>query len=67
MTRKDYELIAQTIRDIRISTSVRGQDILSRIEIRDDIARLFAESLANTNPRFDKARFLQACGITETK
>lgn len=27
------------------------------------IARYFAEQLAGTNPRFDRARFLRACGV----
>jgi hypothetical protein len=29
---------------------------------RDDVARIFADNLAKTNPRFDRARFLRACG-----
>lgn len=28
---------------------------------RDDIAELFADAFAKTNPRFDRARFLRAC------
>lgn len=33
------------------------------IDIRSDVARHFANSLAHTNPRFDRARFLRACGV----
>lgn len=29
----------------------------------DDMARVFASELAATNPRFDRARFLKACGV----
>jgi hypothetical protein len=31
------------------------------IDIRDDVADHFADELANTNPRFDRERFLAAC------
>jgi hypothetical protein len=65
MTRKDFELIAQTIRDLRISTNLPGQDILSRIETRNAVAQAFADSLVQTNPRFDKAKFLKACGVEQ--
>jgi len=30
---------------------------------RETLAKEFAWSLASTNPRFDKARFLRACGV----
>lgn len=30
---------------------------------RAAIARAFADALATTNPRFDRARFLRACGV----
>lgn len=30
---------------------------------REKIARLFADKLCSTNPRFDHARFLRACGV----
>lgn len=29
------------------------------------ICRLFADRLASSNPRFDRSRFLRACGIEE--
>lgn len=29
------------------------------------ICRLFADRLATTNPRFDRSRFLAACGVTD--
>lgn len=32
------------------------------IDIRDDVAEHFADMLARTNPKFDRARFLAACG-----
>lgn len=31
--------------------------------LRGTIARRFADELAGTNPRFDRSRFLRACGV----
>lgn len=30
---------------------------------RKDVAQRFANNLADTNPNFDRARFLRACGV----
>jgi hypothetical protein len=54
MTKKDFELIAEAIKEI--TASDYPQD-------RKDKAQLFASVLATTNPRFDSARFLSACGV----
>lgn len=51
MTRKDFELIAATIRTLD-RTSER---------VRVYIAVEFADNLASTNPHFDRARFIAAC------
>lgn len=54
MTKKDYELIADTLsRSDR--TNWRGY-----IDLCED----FAIALSATNPLFDKQRFLKACGVT---
>lgn len=53
MTRKDFELIADTIKH------AQGLDEGSR----KTMAGEFAHALASTNGRFDKARFLRACGF----
>ena len=47
MTKKDFELIAYTIRSLR-----KG---------RKEAARAFAKALHSTNPRFDELRFIEAC------
>ena len=49
MTKKDYELIAGTIRDMPVR------------KIRREMAEAFATNLYATNPRFDRARFIAAC------
>jgi hypothetical protein len=53
MSRKDFELIAATIRSLR-------DDF-----VRAYVARAFAGQLRTTNPDFDKARFLKACGVAD--
>jgi len=53
MTRKDYELIAMTIRD-RLFLQLTEQQ-------RMDVAKGFADTLASTNPCFNRERFIRAC------
>jgi hypothetical protein len=57
MTRKDYELIARSIFVDRESLQEESQR-----QTADLIARGLAEQLEAMNPRFDRARFLSACG-----
>ena len=62
MTRKDYILIAAAIRtaleDI-IREANRGV-LLPQFET---LADAIAKALASDNPRFDRERFLKACGV----
>ena len=63
MTRKDFKLIAETIRllpSFELGTELaRGpQAEIVRFTV---ICHRFAEALAITNPRFDKERFIAAC------
>lgn len=51
MTRKDFELIARTIKQ-------------QPENIRRAIAESFAVALQGTNANFDRAKFLKACGVT---
>ena len=53
MTRKDYNLLANTI-----SVSWFGS-----AELKWTFAVNLADKLAEDNPRFDKSRFLTACGV----
>lgn len=50
MSRKDFELIAKTIRDLDDAT----------FAMRVQVANAFADSLAQTNARFDRTRFIEA-------
>lgn len=58
MTRRDYELIADAI------------DTLWQIDDADpytieQAAHELADRLATNNPRFDRLRFVYACGVSE--
>ena len=60
MTRKDFVLIAATIRAMPThAPTLRAQQA--------SCATAFADALALTNPRFDRARFLAACSPTPTE
>ena len=54
MTKKDFELIARIL-----ASPYCAED---QIAVRA-VAYRFADALATTNPRFDRARFLAACGV----
>lgn len=54
MTRKDYELIAEVI---------RNADEVASFDSREAIAENLASALQRENYRFDRARFLTACGV----
>lgn len=49
MTKKDFELIAGVLADVH----KKGNKIC--------VVELLADALAETNPRFDRGRFLTAC------
>lgn len=58
MTRKDYILISDALRTVRQANSTTAHGLAI-----DDAALHLATRLANDNPRFDRARFLAACGV----
>lgn len=70
MTRKDYKLIANILskhiahwehaKETLSESKLKSQASASAMTARD-IALTFASELADTNPRFDKQRFLDEC------
>jgi len=54
MTRKDFELIAKVLKDFTPEDGV----FIERNQIAEDLSK----ALATDNPRFDRERFLVACG-----
>lgn len=59
MTKRDFELIARTFHAQRI----RFMMMPEKQAAIDELAEVFAHELENTNPRFDRERFLKACGV----
>jgi len=53
MTRKDFELIARTIRELPLSAVSRRK-----------VAVAFADELRSTNSNFDRDRFIKATELT---
>ena len=56
MTRKDYVIIAEVFAHF-------GQMVELEETIGADIARNLADALQADNPRFNRDRFLDACGV----
>jgi hypothetical protein len=56
MTRRDFQLIARTIK------GARNQDDPCAQDEADTITEALAGALAGTNPRFDRGRFLHESG-----
>jgi hypothetical protein len=60
MTKKDYIAVAKILKDARedaetaVNREARSQT--------DQIALMLSELFAQENPRFDRVRFLKACG-----
>ena len=61
MTRKDYELLAESIRLTRNKADWQGQTIDE--STLSAVANTMAQLLEYENPRFDRGRFLAACGV----
>jgi hypothetical protein len=59
MTRKDYVMIAEILKANR-EDFVQGDEGLSLLYI---LSHQIANGLEEDNPRFDRARFLTACGV----
>jgi hypothetical protein len=57
MTRKDFKLIADTIRSLPSFSTPRCGDVV-RFDV---VVNRFADALTSTNARFDRSRFIAAC------
>jgi hypothetical protein len=65
MTRKDFQLIADVLKDnaskpLHIDDLRDGETATSALH--EELAYAFATALTKTNPRFNQALFLKACG-----
>lgn len=63
MSRKDFEAIAESIKLSVVQATTVTKNHGDRIQAIHITARNLANVLAANNPRFDRARFLAACGI----
>ena len=64
MTRKDYELIAEAIKDVGLWYHVSGGDRQHGADVvLFSLAMELARELAADNPRFDQERFMAACEV----
>jgi len=62
MTKKDFELIASIIYRAMFQARLRkGQELIEQ-EI-ENIAGDFTQTLGDLYPRFDRNKFLLACGV----
>jgi hypothetical protein len=61
MTKKDYELIAKAIETS--GSMYFNQNEAEKVSAMIEFAYSIATSLKEDNPRFDRVRFLEACGI----
>lgn len=60
MTRKDFEAIAKVIHDHADRVGVFQEEVEDEVEL---MAVNMATYLYRTNPRFDRERFMRACGF----
>jgi hypothetical protein len=60
MTKKDYILLAKAILLTKSDLNVAGRETTGI----NMVARNVANTLAQDNPRFDRVRFLAACGVS---
>lgn len=64
MTKKDFEAIAGAVRDARMALVVPGHPLPNQTtQIFDSMARSLADVIAKTNAKFQRPRFLTACGV----
>ncbi len=65
MTKKDYELIARSVWRSGYVPDKNKVRQVAKTAMRRLIAIDLASSLKEDNPRFDREKFMSACGITQ--
>ncbi len=60
MTRKHFQLIADALREAPLEGNLSDEQAATARRI---VAHGLARELYGTNPRFDRDRFLRACGV----
>ena len=62
MTKKDYELIAKEIK-AQINLTYQEEETQILVDLANSLAIRFIEE----NPRFNRDKFIEVCGIKEWK
>ena len=62
MSKKHFEALAAAMRDARVRVAAEPCGLLGAV---DKVVEEVAAACAASNPRFDKGRFLAACGYGE--
>jgi len=71
MTKKDYQLIADVIcgrvenAKLSLHFGYTDEDISHALNTLSDLADMMAYELKLDNSKFDRDKFLSACGVTE--
>lgn len=65
MTKKDYIAIAKVVKEEYERYSPEDPERICVLESLETIAINLAGVFSSDNPRFDRARFLQACGVSD--
>lgn len=63
MTKKDFELIANVLKQARLLCNEELSNYDDDILFLDTLSKRFSDTLASKNPRFNKDKFLIACGL----
>lgn len=64
MRKTDFETIAQAIKDSKDALRIEGHPLPRQtVQIFNSLSRSIADVCAKQNSRFDRARFLSACGV----
>lgn len=65
MTRKDYLLLAAALRSARVSNSLSNPNKALYNNGVDNAVTYIADALGKDNVRFERFRFLVACGMED--
>jgi hypothetical protein len=63
MTRKDYVLIAKAVQEAQIRAFTTDHDYAAFVAGVHAVVQETMRVLAEDNPRFNRERFAQACGL----
>lgn len=63
MTRQHFKAIADALNEVRTTVVMTRNPLLAKHAALDAAAHNLADACAEFNPRFDRDKFLKACGV----